>query len=523
MTFVLHRRAFTTWLIATGGSAFIGCSSSDDGGESAGTKKPRVAAVLAPLAGVKLSTERTLVPVKTRLDLPGERNPLIPADRFSLMADGFGDYTWGPGEAVIERMPDGSSPPAAGTNAKRLARFIHVSDIHVTDDESPARMALFDGGPPFDGAARPHAAHMGRVLNAAVRTVNALNTSDPIDFVLLGGDSTDSALKNELTWMVQILSGADVVTCDSGDANDPESGSNNDPKDPFVAEGLAVPWMFCMGNHDAEIMGLNAIGPATIATATGDNAVSGCRDWSQPDGPVRKGTVVADPERQPLTRAEMLALVAADGTGHGLKDLATDKASYVFDVGADLRFIVYDTALEAGGAEGIMRNPDVDAFLRPALDQAKSDGKLVVLVSHHGLDKLGDGSAGGSSVEAETMPAADVQELFLSYDNVLMSLTGHTHEHVVRWVPRATTGGFWEIQTCSLVEFPQQMRLIEVTDEDNGYLSFRLVGVDFATDGDDVAEMGRALSILDHTSGWGAGYAGLVEDRNVKLYVPKPV
>ncbi|PKN39868.1 MAG: hypothetical protein CVU63_13810, partial [Deltaproteobacteria bacterium HGW-Deltaproteobacteria-20] len=65
-------------------------------------------------------------------------------------------------------------------------------------------------------------------------------------------------------------------------------------------------------------------------------------------------------------------------------------------------------------------------------------------------------------------------------------------------------------------------RLVEIADENNGYLSIQLIGVDFATDDDVVAEEGRRLAILDHTSGWGAGYEGTPSDRNVKLYVALP-
>ncbi len=92
---------------------------------------------------------------------------------------------------------------------------------------------------------------------------------------------------------------------------------------------------------------------------------------------------------------------------------------------------------------------------------------------------------------------------------------------MVNWVGGAT-GGFWEVQTCSLVEFRNQMRLVEIADEDNGYLSIQLIGVDFATDDDVVAEEGRRLAILDHTSGWGTGHEGTPTDRNVKLYEALP-
>ncbi len=512
---LIGRRGFITWLVSTGGFAVVGCSSED---EDAVVRTP---AELPPLAVATLTTERTIVPSKPRLAAPEPRSPIDPAGRASLMEDGFDAYELGPGEPVIERAPEGVSVPAPGAGRKVLARFVHVSDIHVTDDESPIRLARFDGGSPFDGAARPHSSHMGRVLNAAVRTVNAMHRSQPLDFLMLGGDSTDSAQSNEIGWVIGILSGSDVVACDSGKTNDPKPGSDNDPKDPFVPEGLEIPWKFCLGNHDTEIMGINAINAIGIANAIGNTTASGAQDWSQPGAPVIIGDLPPDENRRPLYRSEMIDLIAADGDGHGLKDLTTDKVSYVFDVGTSLRFVVFDTALEEGGADGILRRPDLEAFLKPALDKAKSDGKLVVLVSHHGLGSFGDGSSGSSAAKENAVPGDEIRTFLLSYDNVVLSLTGHTHYHVVNWVGGAS-GGFWEVQTCSLVEFPNQMRLVEIADEDNGHLSIQLIGVDFATDDDVIAEEGRRLAILDHTSGWGAGYEGTPSDRNVKLYVARP-
>ena len=514
---LLGRRGFITWLVGAGGFAIVGCSE-EDGDEGAGARTP---ADLPSLAVAVLTTERTIVPSKARQTAPDARSPIDPVGRASLLRDGFDAYDFGPGEPVIERPPEGHPTPTPGASRKVLARFVHVSDIHITDDESPIRLARFDGGHPFDGAARPHSSHMGRVLNAAVRTVNALHRSQPLDFLMLGGDSTDSAQNNEISWLVGILSGSDVVACDSGKTNDPVPGSDNDPKDPFVPEGLEIPWKFCLGNHDTEIMGINAITQMGIANAIGNTTASGAQDWSQPGAPVITGELPPDENRRPLYRNEMIDLIVADGDGHGLKDLSTDKVSYVFDVGASLRFVVHDTALEEGGADGVLRRPDLEAFLKPALDKAKSDGRLVVLVSHHGLGSFGDGSSGSSATKQSVVLADEIQAFLLSYDNVVLSLTGHTHEHVVTWVG-GTTSGFWEVQTCSLVEFPNQMRLVEIADEDNGYLSIQLIGVDFATDDDVVAEEGRRLAILDHTSGWGAGHEGTASDRNVKLYVALP-
>lgn len=504
---------------AAGGAVVLGCSSKD--AVSSGARTPTT---LQPLGGVKLTTDRTIVPTQPRLSDPDPRNPLVTADRESMLADGFGEYKFGPGEPVVARMPDGSAAPAPGAKAARLLRFVHITDVHVADDESPTRLEAFDGGPPLDGAARPQQAYMGWLLNAAVRSINAVNAGDPVDFVLCGGDLTDSAQKNEMTWSLSILSGNGTVACDSGKANDPVRGPGNDPKDPFIPNGLDVPWIFTTGNHDALVMGVSAITNQAIDTATGDNSKTGTTDWSEPGGAVVKGSVIADPDREPLKRNKMLALVAADGDSHGVGKTAVQaKSDYVMDIdGTNLRFIVYDTACEGGGADGIVRKSDVAAFLKPALDKAQADGKWVVLVSHHPLGSIGDGSSGSAADQADAMALTDVQDMFLSYPNIVYAITGHTHRNIVSWVGPDATQGFWEVQTSSLVEFPNWMRIIEINDEDNGYLSAQLVGLEFATDDDPVAEQGRKLAILDYVSDWGTDGTGGAPDRNVKLFIKKP-
>ena len=55
-------------------------------------------------------------------------------------------------------------------------------------------------------------------------------------------------------------------------------------------------------------------------------------------------------------------------------------------------------------------------------------------------------------------------------------------------------------------------------------MTIQLTCLDIATDGDDVAEEGRKFAIVDNTAGWGRrNGGGTAQDRNVKLFVKKPV
>jgi 3',5'-cyclic AMP phosphodiesterase CpdA len=486
--------------------------------------KVELPTALPPLASAPLTTELTLMPAHAVLDPTLDRDPADPAAIDSMLSDGFGDLKKGPAWAMVPHTLDDAAPPKSGSNAKRLTRFIHLSDTQLADDESPARLAAFDS-PGISGAFRPQEGHECRILNAAVRTINVLHHTTPVDFVVLGGDNADNAQTNELGWFLSILDGAPSVECDSGNDDDPVAGPDNDPKDPFVAEGLKVPWLWVTGNHDVLNQG-NWPAADHGADAIGAYSFSGTRDWSEPGAPVIKEDVPADPRREVLSRATMLDAVSKAGDGHGIGAGAKTlgKAFYTFDVkGTPIRVVVLDTAAESGGSDGIIHQADIDAFVKPALDQAKAEKKWVILTSHHASRQIGDGGSLGFPKQADALTVEAWQAFVGGYDNVLMHLAGHTHLH--RVTKTAPVGGhaYWELETSALADFPHQMRMIEIWDEDDGYLTIRGTALDYQVDGDPVAADGRKRSVVDYTSGWVGDGTGAVGDRNVALWIKKPL
>ena len=214
---------------------------------------------------------------------------------------GYGDWDFAPGEDIADRTMDGSPAPAVGASPTRIARFVHLADMQLTDDESPTRTAAVDNDGILSSAFRPQEHYGCHILNAVVRTINAVNREEAIDFVVLGGDNADNAQFNEVDWFNKLMDGGYAVACDSGEDNDPVEGENNDPKDAIVSEGLDVPWYWVSGNHDILVQGnftLDSQGDNSI----GDNASGGTRDWSMAGGPVVTGTVIADPAARPRRR-----------------------------------------------------------------------------------------------------------------------------------------------------------------------------------------------------------------------------
>lgn len=481
---------------------------------------------LPALAGAPpLTTERTLVPRAAVIDPPA-RNPAVPVEIEQMLAEGYGELEIGPGQPLAPATLDGTPPPPRGPRPKLLTRFVHLADTQLADDESPARLAIFDGPGPFASAFRPQEGHECRILNAAVRTINAFHRSTPLDFVLLGGDNADSAQTNEIAWFTAILDGAERVECDSGDDDDPVQGPDNDPKDPFFAEGLLMPWRWVTGNHDVLHQG-NFPVDTRAELVTGSLSDGGTRDWSLPGGPVVTGEVVPDPRRALLSRPALLDQLAATGDGHGIgpDEQAYGKAFYEFDVkDTPLRVLVLDTAAETGGPNGVILEDDVERFIRPALDRAQRDRRWVVLASHHASRLLGDGSfaATGTPAVPGALGVEAWQALVGGYDNVLLHLAGHTHVH--RVTPVTPSGGhaYWEVETSALSDYPHQVRVIEIWDEDNGFAAIRGVALDYAVDDDPVAAEGRRRAVVDVTSGFGRDGSGAPSWRNVELSIERP-
>ncbi len=483
-------------------------------------------APLPALAGAPpLTTERTLVPRTAVIDPPA-RNPAVPVEIEQMLAEGYGELEIGPGQPLAPATLDGTPPPPRGPRPKLLTRFVHLADTQLADDESPARLAIFDGPGPFASAFRPQEGHECRILNAAVRTINAFHRSTPVDFVLLGGDNADSAQTNEVDWVLGILSGSTRVECDSGDDDDPVQGPDNDPKDPFFAEGLLMPWRWVTGNHDVLHQG-NFPVDTRAELVTGSLSDGGTRDWSLPGGPVVTGEVVPDPRRALLSRPALLDQLAATGDGHGIgpDEQAYGKAFYEFDVkDTPLRVLVLDTAAETGGPNGVLLEDDVERFIRPALDRAQRDRRWVVLASHHASRLLGDGSfaATGTPVVPGALSVEAWQALVGGYDNVLLHLAGHTHVHRVTHVTPSGGHAYWELETSALSDYPHQVRVIEIWDEDNGFAAIRGVALDYAVDDDPVAAEGRRRAVVDVTSGFGRDGSGAPSWRNVELSIERP-
>ena len=162
-----------------------------------------------------------------------------------------------------------------------------------------------------------------------------------------------------------------------------------------------------------------------------------------------------------------------------------------------------------GLADGAM--PDQQfRWLRDELELAK--GKAVLVFSHHPDRSFADRALGFAPDGGRT--AAEVVELLGTHGNVVAWIAGHTHENIIRACGTgsgecAISGSgaqpdvghpFWRVETSSLIDHPQEGRIVEVFDVGGGKYGLRLTMITpDASDPDGAAAKSRELAALDAT------------------------
>lgn len=477
--------------------------------------------MLPPLQRVPLTTELRKVPAHPRG--PDLGNPALYENLAAYMAAGYGEWRFLPGDPYTAHTLDGSPPPKLGPGAKRILRFGTMGDFQLMDDESPTRVGFLDDKGVADCALRPHDAYICHLANAAVRTMNAIHRMDPLSIVFVGGDTLDSAQSNEADWAISILRGGQPVECDSGDDDDLISGPGNDPKDPFVPEGLLMPWKWVPGNHDMLIQGNALANDQRIGVAEDNYAPFGTRDYSR-NGTIIQGPIVVDSRRRPLSPQEVIAKVAQDGDGHGITSQSAETAlgTFVYDVpGTPVRFLVIDSVSKTGGVGGVIRFGDYQRTIRPTLDQAKAEQKWVLTLADNASDDLGQAAPPFGVAVPDPIGIDEWKRLMGDNSNVLFSIV-RSYAQSVRPIRPVAGHAFWEILNAAVADFPHQVRIFELWDGDNGFLMLRATCVDIAVDDDALARDGLQRALTDQTSTWRPEPDDTTGLRNVELWIRKP-
>ncbi|MGX7677311.1 TIGR03767 family metallophosphoesterase [Jatrophihabitans sp. DSM 45814] len=343
---------------------------------------------------------------------------------------------------------------------------------------------------------------------------------------------------------------------------------------PFDATGLAVPWLAVHGNHDQMPLGtIPAVGPFADAGNLTLKAIGLPEHWSmdaiaqfchdmdtaQLDvltlwESLRFRPVTADLSRRTVSRAEFVAAhfgSAARPPGHGFAgrledfDSATDldeRAYYRYDHG-QVTVLVMDTVNENGGWQGSL---DVAQFvwLDEQLAAADIERRYVVLASHHPLSTLINPRLPNDedwNDSARRVLGGELDQMLQGHPSLILWLNGHTHRTLVTphsaraRFGRGSPSTWWEVTAPSLIDYPQQARLVEVLRSDSGIITIATTMVDHAGslpwggEVDSVLEMaGLSRELAANNWQWRTddlaqhGRAGTPADRNVLLTVADP-
>lgn len=485
----------------------------------------RLAAVLL---GVVLAGAVALAVANGRGESAGEPRAGSTLSARYADPDGDGRLDRGAGEPLVDR----SELAASARPVRQLALFAQLSDAHVVDEESPARLPFLDRlGAPLTSTFRPQEALTGQVLAATVESLNALAPQA----VVSTGDLIDNAQSNELSQALSVLHGGTVDPNAGGPGYDGvQSADNPDPlyyrpdvdaprhaglleeaERPFPSPGLRAPWYPVMGNHDLLFQGEVRPSARTSSVATGrrallrlDPSVEIPKDERAltPDlvdrllsGGLPGPTAPTPPDR---TRRQVTAEEVARRL-HGAADVGArgPLLDYSFDIAPDVRGIALDAARRHGGATGRLA-PEQIQWLSRELDRAGR--RWVVVFSHQPLDSFAGGRRALAVLDRSP--------------RVVAAVAGHTHHNSI--VPRRSpSGGYWLVTTAALIDYPQQSRAFRLLETGEG-AALETWMVDH-TDAN-LAGVSRELAFLDAQGGRPRDSAGGRLDRNVRLFKPAP-
>lgn len=385
-------------------------------------------------------------------------------------------------------------------------RFVQITDVHCLDEESPGRIVRLDNL--HDSAWHPQDAYTTQVLAATLDVISHHHAVDewPIDFLLATGDLTDNAQKNELDWFLAAMDGREIVP-DSGALEGPLSTDDpgDNPNLPFLPRGLPrdIPWYALVGNHDCLASGVFAINRdapepeswyapqlGLVARFIGLDAAEPPRSSLVPTGDwspavilaneeladpaalrldasgLTPGPVPEDKERRYLSKKDFVEAFFHTETrplGHGFTPdgRLTGKAWYSVRPIANLpiRLVALDTAAESPVPlipqhYGILPRSQFDGFVRPEIEKAAKAGEFVIVVSHHPSSDF------DLPHPVDAVSTSEFRNYLARQNNVIAHLCGHTHRNRVTRI-----GGkhpYPEIETCSLIDDPQEARMIDI-------------------------------------------------------------
>ena len=431
----------------------------------------------------------------------------------------------------------GDAPAGSIAEGHPIIAIGHITDLHVTDVQSPARFEFVNrewDDPRFSELLtmqRPHEALNFHAIESMIRTLNAIEsapvTGSPLAFVSMTGDAIDNTQRNELSNFFALMDGG-MVRPDSGapgyegvqaagwpddicwkpggpedsDVFKRELGFPHLPGlleravEAFEASRLRLPWIGCYGNHEEVCQGVGLVTQALakamsasrkpIALPGGLDRETALETFVQHPELFMRGEsveVTGDSTRRPISRGEFVESHVRSG-GHGFthQNHADGTAYYVNDTRA-VRFITLDTVCPEGGAEGSIDPPQL-YWLERRLEEVHSsfltrDGSAVRTTHRDRLVVVLSHHGYDTLANPRAERRSDeLLDLLHRFGNVVLWLNGHIHANRITPRPDPRGSGFWEVTTSSMVDWPCQGRVVELFDAGRGLLGIACTMVD---------------------------------------------
>jgi len=498
---------------------------------------------------------------------------------------GYRRLVAGPGLPLVVREELAAAGPGRDDTRTGLASIVQFTDLHMIDAQSPMRFEFLAATcPPYF---RPHETLGTHAAAELVARVNELAVGPfsgrRFDCVVSTGDNSDNSETLELDWFLRVMSGGPIVA-NSGAAADWEGVQHvGDPlyynpelavRDRYKAagfprldgffdrviaehrsEGLTTPWYSVFGNHDDSIGGtipadwsqLEELytGTTKFTGFTSDAANATLGAGFSPHRHERLGRdiavdprwqVTADARRAPFTPTGFMQAhldITATGpgpVGHGFTPdgAAAGIAYYTFPISPGVTGIALDSTTRGGWTHGSLGHAQ---FLWLENVLRSGAGELFVVFTHHTSGSMDNPTPDPERPDEMRHLGPEIIAMLHRYPAVLAWVNGHSHTNSI--TPRTgptPAQGFWEINTASHIEFPQQARIIEVCDNHDGTLSLFTTLIESAApyqasydDGSQAAlgSLYRELALNDLS--YSAAHGGLPKDQNTELLLLNPL
>lgn len=457
---------------------------------------------------------------------------------------------------LVPRTELAAEPAGPG---QLVARLGHVSDLHVLDAASPMRFEWIETlahDPRWRPLLHMHRPQETLVPWAVAQHVDEIRAEGSLDLLVSTGDNIDNAQRNELDVYLGLLAGGDVSLSAAGSPQDAWGGPDGEPwpywsprgdivdtwkprgypviddlvertAEPISSRGVEIPWTSLPGNHDLLCQGTSFVNEQLHLAAIGDRKALFPPDGFEPDDAltlfvdepdaflgIRERPVAPDHARRAIGLQEWVAAHAMAGALGWSGSTPTGRADTVVHLAA-FTLVVLDTNHPHADYQGSIGRFQL-IWLDEVLAEADRDGRLVVIASHHGPDSL----VNERGADPDRLLSAPLLDVVHRHPSVVLWLTGHRHIHRITPRPGAA-GGFWEITTASIIDWPSERRSIELRHHTDGTVEITSrVHAHRAPEGS-LAWWHRDLAQRFGGSQVRHAMAGTDRDRDVRLFVPR--